>query len=102
MECVYHFTVEWYNTMNEECGNCPINMPDCYRRNCIAINGHKRAVMVVNRMLPGPSIEVCQGDTIVVNVKNMAKFVEGVTIHWHGILHRTSQHMDGASMVYID
>jgi L-ascorbate oxidase len=54
----------------------------------------KRSITVVNRMMPGPSIEVCLNDTIIVDVKNRL-MSEGTTIHWHGIHQRNSPFMDG-------
>lgn len=45
-------------------------------------------------MMPGPSIEVCLNDTIIVDVKNRL-MSEGTTIHWHGMHQRNSPYMDG-------
>jgi FtsP/CotA-like multicopper oxidase with cupredoxin domain len=44
-------------------------------------------------------VQVCEGDTIIVDVQNYFAMFEGVTIHWHGILQRYSPHMDGVGMV---
>ena len=55
--------------------------------------------MTINHMIPGPAIEVCQGDTIVVNLQNKMRIVDGTSIHWHGFLQRNSQHMDGVPMI---
>lgn len=49
-------------------------------------------------MMPGPSIEVCLNDTIIVDVKNRL-MSEGTTIHWHGIHQRNSPYMDGVPHV---
>ena len=46
------------------------------------------------QMLPGPSIEVYEGQEIVVDVINGMQ-AEGVTIHWHGLHMRESPWMDG-------
>jgi laccase len=35
---------------------------------------------VVNGQLPGPALEVTEGDSVVVHVVNQSPF--GVTIHW--------------------
>lgn len=58
MICHYHFAVEWYYAMSKACHNCSHNVSDCYRQDCIPANGIKRPLIVVNKLLPGPSIEV--------------------------------------------
>jgi FtsP/CotA-like multicopper oxidase with cupredoxin domain len=45
-------------------------------------NGVVRAVIAVNRMIPGPAINVCEFDEIKVVVNNMLHSSEGTTIHW--------------------
>lgn len=57
MTCYYKFNVEWYYSMSKACHNCSNNENDCSRTDCIPANGMKRAIIVVNRTLPGPSIE---------------------------------------------
>lgn len=86
MECNYDFTVEWYKTLSKACYNCTNNMTDCYRPHCITGNGVERAVISINRMIPGPMIQVCQHDTVNVVVNNNLRMGESTTIHWHGIL----------------
>jgi FtsP/CotA-like multicopper oxidase with cupredoxin domain len=54
--------------------------------------------MSINRMVPGPSIQVCKGDTIVVDLINAAEG-SAVTIHWHGIHHKNTPFMDGVPYV---
>jgi len=39
-------------------------------------------------------MQVCEGDTIVVDVKNFL-FGEGTAIHWHGIHQKKTPWMDG-------
>lgn len=58
MVCRYKFSVEWYQTLSKACYDCPYNREDCDREHCIAGDGRKRPVLVVNRQMPGPSIEV--------------------------------------------
>lgn len=69
-------------------------MTDCNRPHCIAADGVRRTVLVVNRMMPGPTIEVCQGDIISVDVKNHL-MGDSTTIHWHGAHQRETPYMDG-------
>ena len=40
--------------------------------------------------------QVCENDTVVVHVKNELGNGEGTIIHWHGMVMRDSNHMDGA------
>jgi FtsP/CotA-like multicopper oxidase with cupredoxin domain len=48
-----------------------------------------------NGQVPGPTIEACVGDTILVRLKNSLK--EPTTIHWHGL--RVPSLMDGTQVV---
>lgn len=94
LTCYYEFIIEEFQTMSKACYNCPSNETDCFRPHCVSADGMKRSITVVNRMMPGPSIEVCLNDTIIVDVKNRL-MSEGTTIHWHGIHQRNSPYMDG-------
>lgn len=97
--CEYNFTVEWYYVLSHACFDCPFNISDCARPHCVTADGTRRAVLTVNRKLPGPAIQVCEGDTIVVNVDNQMQGGEGLAIHWHGIHQRGTPFMDGVPMV---
>ncbi|KAJ8303182.1 hypothetical protein KUTeg_019578 [Tegillarca granosa] len=97
--CEYDFYLEYYYTLTQACYNCPFNVTDCYRPHCIPADGVSRGILTVNRMLPGPAIHVCEGDTVIVNVENMMEGGEGTAIHWHGVLQEGSPHMDGVSML---
>lgn len=54
--------------------------------------------MSLNQQLPGPSINVCEGDRIIVDVKNSMDG-HSLTIHWHGIFQKDTPYMDGVPMV---
>ncbi|XP_048548225.1 laccase-15-like [Triticum urartu] len=54
-------------------------------------------VTVVNGQLPGPAIEVTEGDSLVVHVIN--KSPSGLTIHWHGVKQQLNCWADGAGMI---
>ncbi|KAL5022049.1 hypothetical protein ScPMuIL_001204 [Solemya velum] len=100
MTCEYTFTLEDYFTLTKACYDCPFNQTDCFRPHCVPGDGVARGILTVNRMLPGPPIHVCEGDTIVVNVRNMMEGGgQGTSIHWHGVLQEEAPHMDGVSMV---
>ncbi|SPP77695.1 laccase [Drosophila guanche] len=64
---------------------------------CKYADGLESRVMVVNGRLPGQSIEVCFGDTIVADVINSMH--ETTTIHWHGMHQRLTPFMDGVPHV---
>ncbi|XP_029042896.1 laccase-1-like isoform X2 [Osmia bicornis bicornis] len=98
MECHYTFRLEGYRTMSKACYDCPFNLTDCFRKHCIPADGVKRSILVVNRQMPGPPIEVCQGDRVIVDVINMLHS-ESTTMHWHGQHHVKTPYMDGVPYV---
>ncbi|GBP81797.1 Laccase-1 [Eumeta japonica] len=98
MICYYHFDLELYQTMSKACYNCPHNESDCFRLDCIPGDGTNRAVTVVNRKMPGPSVEVCQHDRVIVDVEN-SLMTEGTTVHWHGQHQRGTPYMDGTPYI---
>ncbi|CAG9772968.1 unnamed protein product [Ceutorhynchus assimilis] len=98
MVCHYNFEVENYYTMSKACHDCPSNRTDCFKKDCIAADGHDRALVSVNRQIPGPSIEVCLGDQIIVKVENHL-MTESTTIHWHGQHQEATPYMDGVPYV---
>ena len=65
MDCYYNFTLEYYEVLTRDCLECSMNVKkDCFRKYCIAANGISRTMKVVNRMLPGPSIQGLYCDCI--------------------------------------
>ena len=58
MRCSYTFHIEYYFTMSKACYDCPNNPADCDRTYCIAADGVGRGVIVINRQIPGPTIQV--------------------------------------------
>lgn len=98
MICSYDFQVEHYQTMSKACYECPFSLNDCGLKDCVAADGVKRPITVVNRQFPGPSIEVCIGDTIEVKVENLL-FDETTSIHWHGLHQRGTPFMDGVPKI---
>lgn len=44
-------------------------------------------------MLPGPKIQVCKNDMIVMNVENRINIFESITIHAHGLKQKDYQYM---------
>ncbi|KAK0752999.1 multicopper oxidase-domain-containing protein [Schizothecium vesticola] len=53
---------------------------------------------VFNGSYPGPWIQACWGDTVVIHVRNSDPD-RGTSIHWHGIRQLNSMHMDGVNGV---
>ena len=46
--------------------------------------GKPRHAIAINGQIPGPTIELTQGDTAVIRVHNLMHVM--TSIHWHGIL----------------
>ncbi|CAH8269751.1 unnamed protein product [Arabidopsis lyrata] len=57
----------------------------------------EQMIPTVNGSFPGPTINVREGDTLVVHVINNSTY--NVTIHWHGVFQLKSVWMDGANMI---
>lgn len=58
----------------------------------------KRGFLSINFQLPGPTINVCKGDIVVVDLTNEAEGA-ATAIHWHGIRQLKTQFMDGVPYV---
>ncbi|XP_044007191.1 laccase-5-like isoform X2 [Aphidius gifuensis] len=99
--CYYDWTVEYYRTLGGACDLCVPKTNSSITSDCQCIYGdgyHISGIITVNRMFPGPSIQVCLGDLVVVDVTNKAPGNE-ITIHWHGIYQINYQHHDGVPFV---
>ncbi|CAG5109018.1 Similar to LCC4: Laccase-4 (Trametes versicolor) [Cotesia congregata] len=95
--CHFKWTVEYYHTFGSACNYCqPIsNTSVSSNCQCILADGFDvSGIVTVNRMYPGPAIQVCLGDFVVVDVTNKVPG-NGLTIHWHGIYQKDWQHYDG-------
>ncbi|XP_058802841.1 uncharacterized protein LOC131670882 [Phymastichus coffea] len=96
--CKYVFVIEKFSSMSKACYNCPFNITDCFRPHCIPTDGVQKPVYVADRQLPGPLIEVCQNDWVVVEVRNRMA-TESFTIHWHGFKQMGTPYSDGVPFV---
>ncbi|XP_045445403.1 laccase-1 [Melitaea cinxia] len=98
--CYYHFTLEFYTVLGAACQVCTPNATNVVWSHCqcVLADGVERGILTANRMLPGPSIQVCENDKVVIDVENHMEGME-VTIHWHGIWQRGSQYYDGVPFV---
>ena len=85
--------------MSKACFDCPFNITDCFRPQCISANGIKRQVIAINKAIPGPAIQVCQNDQVIVNLFNGLRMSESTSIHWHGILQKETPFMDGVCII---
>ncbi|KAL1306265.1 hypothetical protein AAFC00_004354 [Neodothiora populina] len=65
----------------------------------LTLDGYvKESGLTFNGTYPGPVLEACWGDTVIVHVTN--KIIDnGTTIHWHGIRQHGSNQMDGVNGV---
>ncbi|KAL7301837.1 hypothetical protein TKK_0005444 [Trichogramma kaykai] len=96
--CRYEFVVEKFSTMSKACYDCPQNLADCYRPDCLPGDGQRKTIVVANRQLPGPTIEVCVNDRIIVEARNKMR-TEVMTLHWHGVDQKGTPYMDGVHHV---
>ncbi|XP_071552768.1 LOW QUALITY PROTEIN: uncharacterized protein [Panulirus ornatus] len=96
--CMYEFRVQEYHTVGRACYDCPTNPEDCQREECVAADGVPRPMLTVNRQLPGPAIQVCEGDRVVVDVKN-GQLSDAEAIHWHGQHMKSFQYYDGVPFI---
>lgn len=98
--CYYHFTLELYNVLGAACQVCTPNATNTIWSNCqcVLADGVERGILSANRMIPGPSIQVCEGDKVVIDVENRMEG-QAVSIHWHGIWQRGTQYSDGVPFV---
>ncbi|EEF34519.1 laccase, putative [Ricinus communis] len=58
---------------------------------------NEHVITAVNGSLPGPTLRVREGDTLIVHVFNKSPY--NITIHWHGIFQKLSGWADGPDMV---
>ncbi|TVU36496.1 hypothetical protein EJB05_18432, partial [Eragrostis curvula] len=54
-------------------------------------------IYTANQQMPGPTIEVNEGDTVVVHVVNDSPYP--LSLHWHGIFQLRNGWADGANMI---
>lgn len=59
-------------------------------------DGVSKRVYVINGDWPAPTIEARSGDTLEIEVINALDSGEGLSIHWHGLMMRGYNDMDGA------
>ncbi|XP_030377215.1 L-ascorbate oxidase [Scaptodrosophila lebanonensis] len=95
--CYYQLVVHNYRRLGPECQRCQYDERACAGERCIYGDGVPSPIMAVNRQVPGPPIELCENDTMIVDVLNYLG--EATTIHWHGIHMSRTPELDGAPFV---
>lgn len=71
----------------------------CHSKNCtIHDDDGKRLILAVNHELPGPAIQVCQNDVLIVDMVNKIPG-HSMTIHWRGQPQNEAPMMDGVPMI---
>ncbi|XP_043474717.1 L-ascorbate oxidase-like isoform X3 [Leptopilina heterotoma] len=98
MICRVKLTLEVFQTLSKSCGECPHNETACLAKHCVSADGRKRGLFTANRQMPGPSIQVCENDILVVDVVNRLPGKAAV-IHWRGQPQIETPCMDGAPLV---
>ncbi|XP_062618571.1 uncharacterized protein LOC134280159 [Saccostrea cucullata] len=117
----YKFTMMWYNYTNaldpevypvvmkdgllhkritsDSCEETliPITLKE-FKQTVSPGDGNYKMVYAINGQIPGPDIVVFEDQVISVLVHNHLK-IEGVTVHWHGMVHRGTPFMDGVDMI---
>ncbi|CAM0152405.1 unnamed protein product [Urochloa decumbens] len=56
-----------------------------------------RSIMTVNGQFPGPTVEINEGDSLIVRVTNRGRY--NVTVHWHGVRQMRTGWADGPEYV---
>lgn len=111
--CFYNFTLKHYQILGgwvkeelrlnviklnfslRSCYDCADgNADSCLNEECVVGDGIGRGYLAINFKLPGPQIQVCKNDIVVVDVHNEAEGLS-TTLHWHGMRQFGTQFMDG-------
>lgn len=98
MICRVKLTLEVFQSLSKSCGDCPRNETDCMANHCVSADGQRRGIFTANRQFPGPSIQVCENDILVVDVINRLPGI-ATSIHWRGQSQIETPYMDGAPLV---
>ncbi|XP_074657254.1 uncharacterized protein LOC141910414 [Tubulanus polymorphus] len=57
-----------------------------------------RRAVVINGTLPGPRLDVYEGQKLIINVHNNM-FSDATTIHWHGLHSKSTAYFDGTGFI---
>ena len=99
--CFFH-----YATLNVSCCTtclCFILPYDVYVCHCVAPHTSTSCTYALITVKLNTEIlfccKVCEGDTVVVYLKNHLEDGSAITLHWHGIHQKGTQFMDGVPML---
>ncbi|KZC10367.1 PREDICTED: laccase-4-like [Dufourea novaeangliae] len=98
MICRLKLTLEVFQSLSKSCGDCPQNETACLSTHCVSADGQRRGILTANRQLPGPAIQVCENDILVVDVINRLPG-KAAAVHWRGQSQIETPYMDGAPLV---
>ncbi|XP_026671375.1 laccase-4-like isoform X1 [Ceratina calcarata] len=98
MICRVKLTLEVFQSLSKSCGDCPQNETACFADHCVSTDGHRRGILTANRQLPGPTIQVCENDILVVDVINRLPG-KAAAVHWRGQTQVETPFMDGSPLV---
>ncbi|XP_043281770.1 laccase-4-like isoform X2 [Venturia canescens] len=98
MICRVKLTLEVFHSLSKSCGDCPENKTACLADHCVSADGFRRGILSANRQLPGPSIQVCENDILVVDVVNRLPG-KTASVHWGGQSQIESPFMDGVPLI---
>ena len=80
----------------------PFTDSDFTRRGCsvpMTVDGvNYRTVLAINGQIPGPTLVVTSGQTVLIHVVN-GLVSQSVSIHWHGLFQKDTPWMDGVGFV---
>lgn len=80
---------------NRACNNCSKGTEeDCFHPQCVTADGVERGIIAINRKVPGPAINVCKDDLVIVDLHNDMDG-SATSIHWHGMHQKETPWMDG-------
>ncbi|XP_032672515.1 laccase-2-like isoform X2 [Odontomachus brunneus] len=98
MICRVKLTLEVFQSLSKSCGDCPLNQTACLANHCVSADGQRRGILTANRQMPGPSIQVCENDILVVDVINRLPG-KATAVHWRGQTQVEMPYMDGVPLV---
>ncbi|GJQ69660.1 hypothetical protein Trydic_g18416 [Trypoxylus dichotomus] len=96
MICRYKFTIETF-LKDSYCDSCFQNSTDCDTK-CLTTNSKPRGFLAINQQLPGPSIQVCRNDVVMVEITNKLSS-QSLAVHFRGQKQEDSPYMDGTPMI---
>ncbi|XP_075969820.1 uncharacterized protein LOC142972506 [Anticarsia gemmatalis] len=62
------------------------------------LQGNGRPAITINGMSPGPPIQACVNDIVIVEVQNSV-LNQDISMHWHGVDQKGTPYMDGVPMI---